>query len=219
MRTVTVSTHDDGPSRSVTPNNLGRIGQVNDPAEHQWFRKSSVLFVAVAGRHERPVRVDIPGEGENAHAPASRESGSIATVQAVTPGAKAPGRELRRKGGLGRSGIGEIGSPAASHQQETDMQTMVFTGRLAADPQISDDFGKAVFRLLEHPQRRPRQGRSPRPLGGAHRRPDSSRGGASRGARAAARWRCDHSVGEADGLPLAVWRTGRRRLQPLRSSV
>ncbi|KAK0361073.1 hypothetical protein LTR94_024788 [Friedmanniomyces endolithicus] len=26
---------------------------------------------------------------------------------------------------------------------------MVFTGRLAADPQISDDFGKAVFRLLE----------------------------------------------------------------------
>ena len=27
MRTVTVSTHDDGPSRSVTPNNLGRIGQ------------------------------------------------------------------------------------------------------------------------------------------------------------------------------------------------
>lgn len=29
------------------------------------------------------------------------------------------------------------------------MQTMVFTGRLTADPQISDDFGKAVFRLLE----------------------------------------------------------------------
>lgn len=29
------------------------------------------------------------------------------------------------------------------------MQTMVFTGRLAADPQISEDFGKAVFRLLE----------------------------------------------------------------------
>jgi len=29
------------------------------------------------------------------------------------------------------------------------MQTMVFTGRLAADPQISGDFGKAVFRLLE----------------------------------------------------------------------
>lgn len=29
------------------------------------------------------------------------------------------------------------------------MQTMVFTGRLAADPQISPDFGKAVFRLLE----------------------------------------------------------------------
>lgn len=29
------------------------------------------------------------------------------------------------------------------------MQTMVFTGRLAADPVIDDDFGKAVFRLLE----------------------------------------------------------------------
>lgn len=29
------------------------------------------------------------------------------------------------------------------------MQTMVFTGRLAADPRISDDFGKAVFRLIE----------------------------------------------------------------------
>ena len=29
------------------------------------------------------------------------------------------------------------------------MQTMVFTGRLATDPQISEDFGKAVFRLLE----------------------------------------------------------------------
>lgn len=29
------------------------------------------------------------------------------------------------------------------------MQTMVFTGRLAADPQISDDFGKAIFRLVE----------------------------------------------------------------------
>lgn len=29
------------------------------------------------------------------------------------------------------------------------MQTMVFTGRLAADPQISEDFAKAVFRLLE----------------------------------------------------------------------
>lgn len=148
MRTVTVSTHDDGPSRSVTPNNLGRIGQVNDPAEHQWFRKSSVLFVAVAGRRVLSPVEEAPGEGENAHAPASRESGSIATVQRSRPG-RAPGRELRRKGGLGRSGIGEIGSPAASHQQETDMQTMVFTGRLAADPQISDDFGKAVFRLLE----------------------------------------------------------------------
>ena len=30
------------------------------------------------------------------------------------------------------------------------MQTMVFTGRLAADPQISPDFAKAVFRLLEN---------------------------------------------------------------------
>ncbi|MFJ6024301.1 single-stranded DNA-binding protein [Brevundimonas sp. NPDC092305] len=29
------------------------------------------------------------------------------------------------------------------------MQTMVFTGRLAAAPQISPDFGKAVFRLIE----------------------------------------------------------------------
>lgn len=29
------------------------------------------------------------------------------------------------------------------------MQTMVFTGRLAADPQVSPDFGKAVFRLIE----------------------------------------------------------------------
>ena len=29
------------------------------------------------------------------------------------------------------------------------MQTMVFTGRLAADPQISEDFGKAIFRLIE----------------------------------------------------------------------
>ena len=29
------------------------------------------------------------------------------------------------------------------------MQTMVFTGRLAADPQISPGFAKAVFRLLE----------------------------------------------------------------------
>lgn len=29
------------------------------------------------------------------------------------------------------------------------MQTMVFTGRLAADPQISVDYAKAVFRLLE----------------------------------------------------------------------
>jgi len=43
----------------------------------------------------------------------------------------------------------EIGFLSAFDQQETDMQTMVFTGRLAADPQISDDFGKAVFRLLE----------------------------------------------------------------------
>lgn len=29
------------------------------------------------------------------------------------------------------------------------MQSMMFTGRLAADPQISPDFDKAVFRLLE----------------------------------------------------------------------
>lgn len=30
------------------------------------------------------------------------------------------------------------------------MQTMVFTGRLAAAPQISADFAKAVFRLIEN---------------------------------------------------------------------
>ncbi len=29
------------------------------------------------------------------------------------------------------------------------MQSMMFTGRLAADPQISSDFAKAVFRLIE----------------------------------------------------------------------
>jgi single-strand DNA-binding protein len=29
------------------------------------------------------------------------------------------------------------------------MQSMMFTGRLAADPQVSADFGKAVFRLIE----------------------------------------------------------------------
>jgi len=41
------------------------------------------------------------------------------------------------------------GLPSASDHKETDMQTMVFTGRLAADPQISEDFAKAVFRLVE----------------------------------------------------------------------
>lgn len=30
------------------------------------------------------------------------------------------------------------------------MQNVVFTGRLAADPQVSEDFGRAVFRLLEN---------------------------------------------------------------------
>lgn len=30
------------------------------------------------------------------------------------------------------------------------MQNVVFTGRLAADPQLTEDFGKAVFRLLEN---------------------------------------------------------------------
>ena len=30
------------------------------------------------------------------------------------------------------------------------MQNVVFVGRLAADPQVSDDYGKAVFRLLEN---------------------------------------------------------------------
>ncbi len=29
------------------------------------------------------------------------------------------------------------------------MQSMMFTGRLAADPQVSEDYGKAVFRLIE----------------------------------------------------------------------
>lgn len=30
------------------------------------------------------------------------------------------------------------------------MQNVVFTGRLAADPQITPDFGKAVFRVIEN---------------------------------------------------------------------
>lgn len=30
------------------------------------------------------------------------------------------------------------------------MQNVVFMGRLAADPQVTDDFAKAVFRLLEN---------------------------------------------------------------------
>ncbi|MCR5873648.1 single-stranded DNA-binding protein [Phenylobacterium sp. J426] len=30
------------------------------------------------------------------------------------------------------------------------MQNVVFVGRLAADPQVTDDFAKAVFRLLEN---------------------------------------------------------------------
>jgi single-strand DNA-binding protein len=30
------------------------------------------------------------------------------------------------------------------------MQNVVFTGRLAADPQVTPDFGKAVFRLIEN---------------------------------------------------------------------
>lgn len=30
------------------------------------------------------------------------------------------------------------------------MQTIVFTGRLAADPWIAEDFGKATFRLIEN---------------------------------------------------------------------
>jgi single-stranded DNA-binding protein len=34
--------------------------------------------------------------------------------------------------------------------KETDMQNVVFVGRLAADPQVTDDFAKAVFRLLEN---------------------------------------------------------------------
>ncbi len=30
------------------------------------------------------------------------------------------------------------------------MQNVVFTGRLTADPMLTEDFGKAVFRLLEN---------------------------------------------------------------------
>lgn len=30
------------------------------------------------------------------------------------------------------------------------MQNVVFAGRLAADPQVTEDYGKAVFRLLEN---------------------------------------------------------------------
>jgi single-strand DNA-binding protein len=45
--------------------------------------------------------------------------------------------------------MGEIGSPTPQNPQEIVMQTMVFTGRLAADPQISPDYAKAVFRLIE----------------------------------------------------------------------
>ncbi len=30
------------------------------------------------------------------------------------------------------------------------MQNVVFTGRLAAEPQVTPDYGKAVFRLLEN---------------------------------------------------------------------
>lgn len=30
------------------------------------------------------------------------------------------------------------------------MQNVVFVGRLAADPQVTDDYAKAVFRLLEN---------------------------------------------------------------------
>jgi hypothetical protein len=33
---------------------------------------------------------------------------------------------------------------------EVDMQNVVFVGRLAAAPQVADDFTKAVFRLLEN---------------------------------------------------------------------
>lgn len=54
----------------------------------------------------------------------------------------------------GRAPPGEAGLggrlPAASGMKETDMQNVVFAGRLAADPQVTDDFGKAVFRLLEN---------------------------------------------------------------------
>ena len=34
--------------------------------------------------------------------------------------------------------------------KETVMQNVVFVGRLAADPQVTEDYAKAVFRLLEN---------------------------------------------------------------------
>jgi len=63
--------------------------------------RAGVGLVPVAGRHEQPVRMDIPGEGENAHAPniaRKRIDGDRPDSHAR---AKAPGRALRRKGGLG----------------------------------------------------------------------------------------------------------------------
>jgi single-stranded DNA-binding protein len=39
---------------------------------------------------------------------------------------------------------------AASRNKETVMQNVTFVGRLSADPQVTEDFGKAVFRLLEN---------------------------------------------------------------------
>lgn len=38
------------------------------------------------------------------------------------------------------------------------MQSVMFVGRLAADPQVTEDFAKAVFRLLENRGRDPRGG-------------------------------------------------------------
>lgn len=43
------------------------------------------------------------------------------------------------------------------------MQNVVFVGRLAADPQLTDDYAKAVFRLLENRGKDP--GGDPRVVG------------------------------------------------------
>jgi len=69
-----------------------------------------------------------------------------------------------------------------------------------------------------HPQCRPRKGLAPWPLASALWRPPSARGSGSESSGAAAGWRRNDPVGEADGVPLALRRTRRCRLQPLRTS-